>query len=67
MNRAIALLIPFAFACGQPQAGDTCDEDADCESDDTPGMICDMGTDETEGACADDGGTTPEDTDTDAT
>ena len=64
MNRAIALLIPFAFAaCGDPQAGDTCKENADCEGG-TATMICDMGTDTaaTEGTCAET--TEPMDTDT---
>ncbi len=65
MNRAIALLIPFAIACGSPEPGDTCDEDADCEGGDLT-LHCEMTTAETEGTCAEDMTTTPVDTDTDA-
>ena len=60
MNRAYALIIPFAFlltACGPGDVGDKCDEDADCDTEN--GLICDLG-DETgedaEGVCQEEAG-----------
>jgi hypothetical protein len=62
MNR-IALLIPFfAIACGDPEVGDTCDADEDCEGGEVT-MFCDMATDEEEGTCQEDDGGGETDTD----